>query len=54
MDKFWMWLAWRLPRRAAYWAACRVMAHATVVYSTKTACELSPADCLKAWSEKAK
>jgi hypothetical protein len=24
-----MWLAWRLPRRIAYWAAVRVGCHAT-------------------------
>jgi len=23
-DRFWMWLAWRLPRRLVYWCAIRV------------------------------
>ena len=28
MDKMWMWLAWRLPKRVVYWAAIRAGAHA--------------------------
>ena len=24
MDKFWMWIAWRLPRRVVYWATVRL------------------------------
>lgn len=28
-DKAWMWLANRLPRSLVYWAAIRLMAHAT-------------------------
>ena len=28
-EKFWMWLAWRLPRPLVMWAATRLIAHAT-------------------------
>jgi hypothetical protein len=45
------WLAYRLPRRLAYWAAVRVMAHASVVNPTTEVGALSPADCLKAWKK---
>lgn len=27
MDRFWMWLAWNLPRRLVYWCAIRVGTH---------------------------
>ena len=29
MKNFWMWLAWRLPRRLVYMAVIRAWAHAT-------------------------
>jgi hypothetical protein len=29
MDRFWCWLAWRLPRSLVYWASIRLMVHAT-------------------------
>lgn len=29
MEKFWMWLAWRLPRPLVYWVTIRMGAHAT-------------------------
>jgi hypothetical protein len=28
-EKFWVWLAWRLPKPLVYWAAIRLGAHAT-------------------------
>ena len=28
-DRAWMWLAWALPRRLAYWCAIRVATHAS-------------------------
>lgn len=28
-ERFWMWLAWRLPLRLVYWATVRCAAHAT-------------------------
>lgn len=29
MERFWRWMAWRLPRSLVYWAAVRVGAVAT-------------------------
>lgn len=52
-EKFWIWLAWRLPRGLVYWAAIRLMAHAT---TGKWSHELTPAvtgiDMLKRWDWK--
>jgi hypothetical protein len=45
-------IANRLPRRIAYWAAIRVMAHATVgPYSNQVVPELTVMDALKRWTE---
>jgi hypothetical protein len=29
-DSVWRWLAWMLPRKLVYWAAIRLMGHATM------------------------
>lgn len=29
LDKFYLWLAFRLPRKLVYWCAVRLIAHAT-------------------------
>lgn len=29
IERFWMWLAWKLPRGLVYWCFVRVAAHAT-------------------------
>ena len=51
-EKFWMWLAWRLPKQLVYWASIRLMAHATVgPYSSQIVPELTAADALKRWEE---
>jgi hypothetical protein len=47
-----MWLAWKLPRGLAYWAAIRVITHASYKRPTKKMDSLTPAECLKAWGEK--
>ena len=50
IERFHMWLAWRLPRRLAYWAAIRVGAHATQgQYSDQVVPELGFMDALKRW-----
>lgn len=50
MEAFYMWLAWRLPRRLAMWAAIRVSAHATTgPYSNQIVPELTVSDALKRW-----
>ena len=28
-EKFWMWLAWRMPRKLVYFCGIRMWAHAT-------------------------
>lgn len=51
-DKFAWWLAYRLPRSVARYAAVRVIAHASIINSTKEMDALTPSDCLAAWSKK--
>ena len=49
-DRFWQWLAWKLPRQLAYWAALRVIAYATQGdYSDTDVSELTAMDSLKRW-----
>ena len=50
LERFTIWLAWRLPRRLAYWAAIRVNSHATVTaFKHRTPDKVSIMDALKAW-----
>ncbi len=28
-EKLWVWLAWHMPRKLAYWCTMRLIAHAT-------------------------
>ena len=45
-------IAWALPRRLAYWAAIRVMAHATTgKYGTSVPDQTSIMDALKRWDD---
>lgn len=49
-DKAWMWLAWLMPRRLAYWCTIRLGAHATTgKYSAQVVPELTFTDALKRW-----
>ena len=51
-DRFWRWIAWRLPRRLTMWAAIRVAAHATQgKWSNQEVPALSAMDALKRWDE---
>jgi hypothetical protein len=44
--------AWALPRSVAYWAAIRLMAHATVgPYSDQVVPDLTVEDALKRWEK---
>ena len=46
------WLAWKLPRRIAMWAAIRVIAHATQgEFSNTVVPELSAMEALRRWDE---
>ena len=48
--KFAEWLAWKLPRKVVYWAAIRLMAHATQgQYSSTIVPELTVMDALQRW-----
>lgn len=45
-------LAWVLPKSVAYWAAIRLMAHATTgSYSGQVVPELTALDALKRWDD---
>lgn len=50
-DDIFCWLAYMLPRRLAYWAAVRVMAHASVANPSTEVGALTPVDCLNAWKK---
>jgi hypothetical protein len=50
MDKIAMWIAWKLPRRVAYWATIRVGANATQgEYGNQEVPALGFMDALKRW-----
>lgn len=50
IEKFWEWLAWRLPKPLVMWAAVRLGAHATTgAYSDTVVPELTFMDALKRW-----
>jgi len=49
-DKFWLWLAHRLPRKLVYYASIRLMAHATTGdYSYTVVPELTIMEALERW-----
>jgi hypothetical protein len=53
-ERFWTWLAWKLPRPLVYWAAIRLLAHATTGrYGSTIALELTAMDALRRWDEPA-
>lgn len=48
--KFWMWLAWRLPRNLVYMAAIRLVAHATTgEYADTVVPEITAMEAVKRW-----
>ncbi len=48
--KFAKWFAWKLPERIVYWAAIRLIAHATQgKYSNTVVGELAAMDALGRW-----
>jgi hypothetical protein len=52
VERFWIWLAWHLPRPLVMWAAIRLGAHATQgPYSQTVVPELTFMDALKRWEE---
>ena len=49
-EKFIRWIVWKLPSDIVYWAAIRLVAHATQGrYSSTIVPELSAMDALKRW-----
>ena len=49
-EKWYMWLAWKMPRTLVMWAAIRLIAHATQgEYSTTSYGDLSAMDALDRW-----
>lgn len=53
-EKLYILVAYMLPNDLAYWAAIRVMANATYVYSTKTPDQINIFEIMEAWDNKAK
>lgn len=50
MERFWMWLAWHLPRVLVKWAAVRLGAHATQgPWSAEETPALRFMDALQRW-----
>lgn len=51
-EKFWFWLAWRLPRSLVYFAAIRMFAHGTTgKYGDTEAPGLTVSDALRRWGD---
>lgn len=49
-EKFWIFIAWRLPKPLVAWATARLGAHATQgEYSNQVVPELTVIDGLKRW-----
>ena len=52
-EKLLVWLAYKTPRKLAYWCAVRVMAHATAgKYGDTIVPELRAMEALRRWEEK--
>ena len=51
-DKFYLWLAYRLPRRLVYWCARRLITYATTgKYGYQVVPELLAMDALNRWEK---
>ncbi len=52
IEKIQRWLAWRLPHGLVYWAAVRLLAHATTgKYSATIVPDLRAMDALQRWEK---
>ena len=52
LDKFYFWLAWKLPRGLVMWCAVRLGANATTgKYEKQIVPELTFMDALKRWTD---
>ena len=48
MERFWMWLAWRLPKRLLYWATARAGTEASARLDKTPVPDISVLDVLRA------
>lgn len=52
MEKFWIWLAWKLPRPLTYWASIRLLSSATCgKWENESPTTLLAMDALKRWEK---
>jgi hypothetical protein len=52
MNKFYKWLAWRLPKGLVYWCLIRVFAFVTTgEYSDTEVSELTAMEALRRWEK---
>jgi len=49
IEKFWIWLAFILPRDLVYWAYMRVVTDASVFYDTVYIDKINIMDALRLW-----
>jgi hypothetical protein len=53
MERFWVWLAWRLPRRLTYWASIRLLSAATCgKWENESPSGLLAKDALNRWEHR--
>jgi hypothetical protein len=51
-EKFWIWLAWKLPRPLVLWCAVRLLSAATAgKYGDQCPSELRALEALQRWGE---
>ena len=51
-ERFWMWLAWKMPHDLVYWCAVRLIANATSgAHSSQVVPDLRAMDALKRWEK---
>ena len=48
-EKFWIWLAWKLPKDLVYWCAVRVASHATTTAGVEEPDRVGIIQMLKRW-----
>ena len=50
-EKFWAWLAYKVPKRLAYWCYVRVHSHSTVTkFTDKHPSEVNCFEAMEAWN----
>jgi hypothetical protein len=55
MDRFWRWLAWKMPRRLVFWCASRLFSHAAMdTKSGDEMVEMNWIDAIHKWNEQSR